>query len=108
MERPRCLTLAAGGGRLKEASAAFVEGPMPQAGEGGNGGRNLNVVAIVAIVLLVVIAVIALASRKPSDQVRETTTTSESSTNPPGAPPAGDADVDIKVDIPDSVTIRAD
>jgi hypothetical protein len=80
---------------------------MPEAGEGGN--RNLNVVAIIAIVVLVLIAVFALANRKPGDQVRETTTTSERSTNPP----AGDADVDIKVDVPDvdvpdSVTIRTE
>lgn len=80
---------------------------MPEAGEGGN--RNLNVVAIIAIVVLVLIAVFALANRKPSEQVRETTTT-----NRPGeAPPAGESDVDIKVDvpdvdIPDSVTIRTD
>ncbi|HET9252913.1 MAG TPA: hypothetical protein VFP58_12440 [Candidatus Eisenbacteria bacterium] len=81
---------------------------MPQAGEGGSGSRNLNVVAIVAIVVLVVIAVIALASRKPSDQVRKTTTSSESGTNPGGNPPAGDADIEIKANIPDSVTIRTD
>jgi hypothetical protein len=87
---------------------------MPEAGEGGS--RNANVVAIIAVVVLVLIAVFALSSRKPSDEVRSTTT--ESSTNPAGdrtggAPPAGDADVDIKVntpdvDIPDSVTIRTD
>ena len=82
---------------------------MPEAGDGGSGSRNLNIVAIVAVVVLVVIAVIALANRKPSDDVRKTTTES-STTNPP----AGDkSDVDIKVDvpdvdIPDSVTIRTD
>ena len=80
---------------------------MPEAGEGGS--RNLNVVAIVAVVVLVLIALIALASRKPSDQARKTTTT-ESTTPPSGD---GKSDVDIKVDVPDvdlpdSVTIKAD
>ena len=79
---------------------------MPEAGEGGS--RNLNVVAIVAVIVLVVIAVIALANRKPSDQVRHTTTT-ESSTQKT----EDKSDVDIKVDVPDvdlpdSVTIKTD
>lgn len=80
---------------------------MPQAGEGGS--RNLNVVAIVAIVVLVLIAVIALATRKPSDQVRQTTTESSKTSGDAD----GKADVDIKVDVPDvdlpdSVTIKTD
>jgi hypothetical protein len=85
-----------GRGKTQRVSAFLLEGPMPEAGEGGVGNRNVNIVAIIAIVVLVLLAVFALASRKPSSQVRKETTT-ESST--PG-------DVDIKVDVPDSVTIE--
>lgn len=79
---------------------------MPEAGEGGS--RNLNVVAVVAIVVLVLIALIALANRRPSEQVRKTTASE------PSTPKADEkSDVDIKVDVPDvdlpdSVTIKAD
>jgi|KBSSwiStaDraftv2_1062776.scaffolds.fasta_scaffold179749_2 biopolymer transport protein ExbD len=75
---------------------------MPEAGERGGGNRSVNVVAIVAIVILVLLAVFALANRKPSDQARKTT---ESSTK---ATPSKDSDIDIKVDVPDSVTISTD
>ena len=75
---------------------------MPAAGESGS-GNSVNIIAIVAIVILVLVAVFALLSRKPSNQVHKETTT-ESSTP---EKKSQDADVDIKVDIPDSVTIEA-
>jgi hypothetical protein len=73
---------------------------MPEAGEGGSGSHNVNIIAIIAIVVLVLLAVFALTSRKPSSQVRKETTTD----SPGGS--SRDADVDIKVDVPDSVTIQ--
>jgi hypothetical protein len=96
------LTYAAGRPRLNAPAPPVVEGRMPEAGERGGGNRSVNVVAIVAILILVLLAVFALANRKPSDQVRKTT---ESSTK---ATPSKDSDIDIKVDVPDSVTISTD
>jgi hypothetical protein len=67
-----------------------------------SGGRNTMIVAIVAILLVAAIAIWATTRRVPAEK-RATTTTE-------GTAKVGDRDdndVELKVNLPDSVTIEA-
>jgi len=71
-------------------------------GSGSNGsGRNITIIVVVALVLVAGIAIWAM-TRSQRAEKRDGTTISGSAT-------AGDkdADVNLKVDLPDSITIDA-
>jgi hypothetical protein len=65
--------------------------------ESDSGGRNTMIIAVVAIVLVAAVAMWAM-TRKPAEKRADTTTVTEKK---------DDGDVNLKVDLPDSVTIEA-
>jgi flagellar basal body-associated protein FliL len=74
--------------------------------QGEGSGRNTMIIAVVAILLVAAIAMWAMSRRQPKEERAGT-----SSTTTEGSATVGDkddnADVNLKVNVPDSVTIDA-
>ncbi len=65
--------------------------------ESDSGGRNTMIIAVVAIVLVAAVAMWAMTRGKPAEKRATTTTVTDKD----------DGDADIKINLPDSVTIEA-
>jgi hypothetical protein len=63
------------------------------------GGRNTMIIAVVAILIVAVIAIWATTQRQPAEKRAGTSGSATVSDK--------DADVNLKIDLPDSVTIDA-
>ena len=78
---------------------------MAEGTESNSGSRNTMVIAVVAILVVAAIAIWATTRRHPAEKAAR-----ESSTTISGSATVGDkkdADVNLKVNVPDSVTIDA-
>jgi hypothetical protein len=64
--------------------------------ESDSGGRNTMIIAVVAIVLVAAVAMWAMTRGKPAEKRASTTTVTDKKD-----------DADIKINLPDSVTIEA-
>ena len=78
---------------------------MAEGNQGDSGGRNTMIIAVIAILVVAAIAVWATTRRHPAEK-----SASGSSSTISGSATVGDkkdADVNLKVNLPDSVTINA-
>jgi uncharacterized protein YggE len=78
---------------------------MAEGTQSGSGGRNTMIIAVVAILVVAAIAIWATTQRHPAEK-----RAGESSTTVSGSATVGDksdANVNLKVNLPDSVTIDA-
>jgi hypothetical protein len=77
---------------------------MAEGNQGDSGGRNTMIIAVIAILVVAAIAVWATTRRHPAEK-----SASGSSSTVSGSATVGDkeADVNLKVNLPDSVTIDA-
>ena len=78
---------------------------MAEGAPSGSGGRNTTIIAIVAILVVAAIAIWATRQRHPAEKSAGGSSTPISGSATVGD--KGDADVNLKVDLPDTVKIEA-
>jgi hypothetical protein len=78
---------------------------MADGTESGSGSRNTMIIAVLAILVVAAIAIWATTRRHPAEKGAATSDKTISGSATVGD--KGDADVNLKVNLPDSVTIDA-
>jgi len=78
---------------------------MAEGTPSGSSGRNTMIIAVVAILVVAAVAIWATTRRSPAEKGAGTSSTTISGSATVGD--KDDADVNLKVNLPDSVTIDA-